>query len=66
VERAEAVYRRRDPEMSVLYQVFREHLLGFLEYADSRSADGRTLPQYVRQEFFRHNPEGQKALNFLL
>ncbi len=49
-----AVYRRREPEKSVLYQVIREHLNSFLEYADSRSAEGRGLPKYVREEFFRY------------
>ena len=48
-----ATYHRREPEKTVLYQVVREHLLGFLEYADSRSPEGRALPRYVRQEFFR-------------
>ncbi len=47
------VYRRREPEKTVLYQVVREHLNSFLEYADSRSAEGRGLPKYVREEFFR-------------
>ena len=42
-------YRRRDPEKTVLYQVVRENLNTFLEYADARSADGRSLPVYVRQ-----------------
>ena len=49
----QAVYRRRDPEKTVLYQVVRENLLGFLEHADSRSAEGRARPRYVREEFHR-------------
>jgi hypothetical protein len=59
-----AVYRRRDPEQSVLYQVVREHLLSFLEYADSRSSDGRGLPKYVREEFFRYLKCGILARGF--
>ena len=47
-------YRRREPEKTVLYQVVRENLNTFLEYADSRSAEGRSLPAYVRNAFRRY------------
>ena len=47
-------YRRREPNKTVLYQVVRENLNTFLEYADSRSAEGRSLPVYVRNAFRRY------------
>lgn len=46
-----AVYQRREPEKTLLYNVIRENLNTFLEYADARG--GGPLPKYVRQEFFR-------------
>jgi hypothetical protein len=60
----QAVYRRRDPEKTVLYQVVREHLPSFLEYADSRSGEGRGLLKYVREEFFRYLKCGILAHGF--
>ena len=43
-----AVYRRREPEKTVTYQVVRDTLPAFLELADSR---GNGLPKYVRNAF---------------
>ena len=45
-----AVYRRREPEGTVLHQVVREHLLTFLEEAQET---GRGLPRFVERDF-RH------------
>ena len=47
------VYRRREPEKTVLHHVVRENLSTFLERAAERSG-GRGLPTYVRQEFERY------------
>ena len=57
------VYRRREPEKTVLYEVVRENLNTFLEYADSRSSDGRSLPVYVRNSFRRYLGCGILAKN---
>ena len=43
-----AVYRRREPEKTVTWQVVRETLPAFLELADGR---GNGLPKYVRSAF---------------
>jgi len=46
-----STYRRREPEKTLLYNIVRENLNTFLEFADRRA--GGPLPRYVRQEFFR-------------
>ena len=60
----QAVYHRRDPEQTVLYQVVRENLETFLEYADARSPEGRSLPRYVRNAFRRYLECGILAHGF--
>ena len=45
-------YRRREPEKTLLYNLVRENLNTFLEYADARG--GGALPKYVRGEFRRY------------
>ena len=57
-------YRRREPEKTVLYEVVRENLNSFLEYADSRSGEGRSLPTYVRNAFRRYLECGILAKGF--
>ena len=47
-------YRRREPEKTVLYQAVLANLNTFLEKADVRSEEGRGLPKYVREEFWRY------------
>ncbi len=42
----------------------RENLLSLLQYADSRSPEGRGLPPYVRDEFFRYLKCGILAHGF--
>lgn len=59
-----AVYRRRAPEETVLYEIVREHLHTFLELADSRSSDRRPLPRYVRNAFRRFLDCGILAKGF--
>ncbi len=59
-----AVYRRRAPEKTVLYQVVQENLNSFLEYADTRSAEGKSLPRYVRNAFRRFLDCGILAKGF--
>jgi hypothetical protein len=46
----EVSYRRHDPERTVLYQIVKEHLPGFLRRAEER---GRGVPKYVRNAFER-------------
>lgn len=46
-----ATYRRRRPEETLLHQVVRENLATFLELADDRAREGRSLPRYVRNAF---------------
>ncbi len=59
-----AVYRRRAPEKTVLYQVVQENLNSFLEYADTRSSEGKSLPRYVRNAFRRFLDCGILAKGF--
>jgi hypothetical protein len=47
-------FRRHEPEKTALYQIVRENLNTFIEFADARSADGRGLPRYVKNAFLRH------------
>ncbi len=60
-----AVYRRRNPEGTVVYQVVREWLNTFLERADARAAEGRGLPKYVRNAFRRYLDCGILARGFV-
>ena len=46
-----AIYRRRHPERTVLYQVFQEHLESYLEQARSEEPMGEAVPGYVEREF---------------
>jgi len=46
-----ALYARREPEKTVLYQVVQEHLETFLAMIDARS---RGLPKYVRNAFRKY------------
>lgn len=57
-----STYRRREPEKTLLYNVIRENLNTFLEFADRRA--GGPLPKYVRQEFFRFMECGVLARGF--
>ena len=59
-----AEYRRRMPEDSVLYRVVQRHLETFLVMADARGEEGRALPKYVRQEFYRFLDCGVLARGF--
>ena len=59
-----AVYARRQPEKSVLYEAVRENLESFLAMAEARSPDGRGLPKYVRQTFRRYLECGILAKGF--
>jgi hypothetical protein len=45
-----AVYRPRDPELTVLHQAIAEHLEVFLR-AVAEAGDGAGLPQFVEREF---------------
>ena len=53
IRAARPIYRRRQPEDSVLYRVMQEHLSTFLAMADARAEidpSGSGLPRYVRRE----------------
>ena len=41
-------YARRRPELSTLYKVLQQHLASFVA---NREAEGRPLPEYVKEEF---------------
>ncbi len=57
-----SAYRRRQPEKTLLYDVIRENLNTFLEFADRRA--GGRLPKYVRDEFSRFLDCGVLANGF--
>lgn len=46
-----AIYRRRHPERTVLYQVFQEHLESYLARARWEDPEGEIVPAYVEREF---------------
>ncbi len=48
---ARAIYRRRHPERTVLYQVFQEHLESYLARARAEDPLGEAVPEYVEREF---------------
>ncbi|MBU1702022.1 MAG: transposase zinc-binding domain-containing protein [Candidatus Eisenbacteria bacterium] len=50
--RSSGVYRRRQPETTVLYEIVREHLETFL--AQGRGSDGEGYPHFVEREFRRY------------
>ena len=58
-----AVYRRRTPDATVLYQVVQEHLETFLEFA--RARNGRGLPKYVVTAFRKFLDCGILAKGFV-
>ena len=45
------VYQRRRPEQTVLYRVIQQHLLTFYAEVEGQSAEGYSLPRYVKEEF---------------
>ena len=45
------VYQRRRPEKTALYRVIQEHLLTFYAEVERQSAEGYSLPRYVKEEF---------------
>jgi Transposase zinc-binding domain len=57
-----AGYRRREPEKSVLHEVFREHLETFLAQAREH---GRGLPRHVENELRRYLSCGQLSEGFV-
>ena len=59
-----SVYQRRTPENTLLYRVVRENLNTFLDRADARSVEGRSLPRYVRNAFRRYLECGILAYGF--
>ena len=47
-----ALYRRRQPERTVLYRTVQSHLATWLEQAQDET--GRSTPAYVEREFRRY------------
>ena len=58
------IYRRHEPEKTVLYEIVREHMNTFFALADARSRDGRGLPKYVKEAFRRYLDCGILAHGF--
>jgi hypothetical protein len=46
-----AVYRRHEPEKTLLYRLVQEHWRTFAAFAQDRDPSGRGLPKYVRNAF---------------
>ena len=61
---APKVFRRHEPETTVLHQIVREHLHTFFEIADARSGEGRCLPRYVKNAFRSYLECGILAYGF--
>ncbi len=60
-----AIYRRREPEKTILHRLIRGHLRSFLAMAETRSPEGNGLPKYVRNAFFRFLGCGVLANGFV-
>jgi ribosomal protein S27E len=57
-------YRRHEPEKTALYQIVRENLNTFFDRADARAGEGRGLPRYVKNAFYRYLECGILAHGF--
>jgi hypothetical protein len=56
--------RRHEPEKTALYQIVRENLNAFFDRADARAGEGRGLPRYVKNAFYRYLECGILAHGF--